>query len=41
MTEKEFEDDCIKKIEKKLSNDSAIDAFVMESAAQVAGGLNI
>nr|AIF15703.1 class III aminotransferase (bioA) [uncultured marine thaumarchaeote KM3_71_C08] len=41
VTEKEFEDDCIKKIEKKLSNDSAIAAFVMESGAQVAGGVNI
>jgi len=41
VTEKEFEDDCIKKIEKKLSNDDRIAAFVMESGAQVAGGVNI
>jgi len=41
VTEKEFEDACIKKIEKKLSNDSTIAAFVMESGAQVAGGVNI
>jgi len=41
VTEKEFENDCIKKIEKKLSNDVTIAAFVMESGAQVAGGVNI
>jgi len=41
VTEKEFENDCIKKIEKKLSNDNTIAAFVMESGAQVAGGVNI
>jgi len=41
VTEKEFENDCIKKIENKLSNDNRIAAFVMESGAQVAGGVNI
>ena len=41
VTGKEFENDCIKKIEKKLSNDNRIAAFVMESGAQVAGGVNI
>ena len=41
MTEKEFENVCIKKIENKLSKDSNIAAFVMESGAQVAGGVNI
>jgi adenosylmethionine-8-amino-7-oxononanoate aminotransferase len=41
VTEKEFEDNCIKKIENKLSNDSTIAAFVMESGAQVAAGVNI
>jgi len=41
VTEKEFENNCIKKIESKLSNDNAIAAFVMESGAQVAGGVNI
>ena len=41
MTGKEFENDCIKKIENKLSNDNSVAAFVMESGAQVAGGVNI
>ncbi|NWK06217.1 adenosylmethionine--8-amino-7-oxononanoate transaminase [Marine Group I thaumarchaeote] len=41
VIEKEFENDCIKKIESKLSNDNTIAAFVMESGAQVAGGVNI
>jgi len=41
MIEKEFENACIKKIENKLSNDNTIAAFVMESGAQVAGGVNI
>ncbi len=41
VSEKEFENNCIKKIEDKLSNDNAIAAFVMESGAQVAGGVNI
>ncbi|MBS1260317.1 MAG: [LysW]-aminoadipate semialdehyde/glutamate semialdehyde transaminase [Thaumarchaeota archaeon] len=41
VTEKEFENDCIKKIEDRLSNDNSVAAFVMESGAQVAGGVNI
>ena len=41
VIEKEFENDCVKKIENKLSNDNTIAAFVMESGAQVAGGVNI
>ena len=41
MTGKEFENDCIKKIENKLSSDNSVAAFVMESGAQVAGGVNI
>ena len=41
VMEKEFENDCVKKIENKLSNDNTIAAFVMESGAQVAGGVNI
>jgi len=41
VTEKEFENNCIKKIENKLSNDNSIAVFVMESGAQVAGGVNI
>ena len=41
VTEKEFENDCIKKIEDKLSKDNSVAAFVMESGAQVAGGVNI
>ena len=41
MIGKEFENDCIKKIENKLSNDNSVAAFVMESGAQVAGGVNI
>jgi len=41
VTIKEFEDTCIEKIENRLSNDDTIAAFVMESGAQVAGGVNI
>ena len=41
VTVKEFENTCIEKIEDKLSKDNAIAAFVMESGAQVAGGVNI
>jgi len=41
VTKKEFENDCIKKIEKKLSSNDTIAAFVMESGAQIAGGVNI
>jgi len=41
VTIKEFENTCIEKIENRLSNDDKIAAFVMESGAQVAGGVNI
>ena len=41
VTLKEFENTCIEKIEDKLSKDNTIAAFVMESGAQVAGGVNI
>jgi len=41
VSKQEFENNCIKKIESKLSNDKTIAAFVMESGAQVAGGVNI
>ena len=41
ITLKEFENVCLEKIEDKLSKDDTIAAFVMESGAQVAGGVNI
>jgi len=41
ITLKEFENICLEKIEDKLSKDDMIAAFVMESGAQVAGGVNI
>jgi len=41
VTLSEFENICIEKIESKLSKDNKIAAFVMESGAQVAGGVNI
>jgi len=41
VTIKEFEDTCIEKIENRLSNDDTIAAFVMESGAQMAGGVII
>ena len=41
ITLKEFENICLEKIEDKLSKDDTIAAFVMESGAQVAGGVNI
>ncbi|HSB83254.1 MAG TPA: adenosylmethionine--8-amino-7-oxononanoate transaminase [Nitrosarchaeum sp.] len=37
----EYQNFCIDKIEKKFSKDDKIAAFVMESGAQVAGGVNI
>ena len=37
----EFTSYCLEKIEKKLREDDSIAAFVMESGAQVAGGVNI
>ena len=41
MTIKEFEDKCIERIENRFSSDDSIAAFVMESGAQVAGGVII
>ncbi len=41
VTAKEFENICIEKIENRLSKDDTVAAFVMESGAQVAGGVNI
>ena len=41
ITLKEFENVCLEKIESRLSKDDTIAAFVMESGAQVAGGVNI
>jgi adenosylmethionine-8-amino-7-oxononanoate aminotransferase len=41
VTLNEFENICVEKIESKLSKDDKIAAFVMESGAQVAGGVNI
>jgi len=38
---KEYEDSCISKIESKLEKDNSIAAFVMESGAQMAGGVII
>ena len=38
---KEFEDKCIENIENRFSSDDSIAAFVMESGAQVAGGVII
>lgn len=40
-TEKDYENMCLEKIEKHLSKDNTIGAFVMESGAQVAGGVVI
>ena len=41
MSVKEFENRCILNIENRLSSDDSIAAFVMESGAQVAGGVII
>ena len=41
ITLKEFENICLEKIKDRLSKDDMIAAFVMESGAQVAGGVNI
>ena len=41
VTLKEFENKCIEKIENRLSKDDTIAAFVMESGAQMAGGVII
>ena len=40
-TELDYQNFCLEKIEKKLSKDDKIAAFVMESGAQVAGGVVI
>jgi len=41
MSAKEYEEQCISKIEKRLEKDNSIAAFVMESGAQMAGGVII
>jgi len=41
MSAKEYEEYCLSKIENKLKNDNSIAAFVMESGAQMAGGVII
>ena len=41
ITSKEYEEYCLSKIEDKLKKDNSIAAFVMESGAQMAGGVII
>ena len=41
MSSKEYEEYCLSKIEDKLKKDNSIAAFVMESGAQLAGGVII
>jgi len=41
MSSKEYEEYCLSKIEGKLKKDNSIAAFVMESGAQMAGGVII
>jgi adenosylmethionine-8-amino-7-oxononanoate aminotransferase len=41
MSTKEYEEYCLSKIEDKLKKDNSIAAFVMESGAQMAGGVII
>jgi len=41
MSSKEYEEQCIAKIEKRLESDNSIAAFVMESGVQMAGGVII
>ena len=41
MSSKEYEEYCLSKIEDKLEKDDSIAAFVMESGAQMAGGVII
>jgi len=41
MSSKEYEEYCLSKIENKLKKDNSIAAFVMESGAQMAGGVII
>ena len=41
MSPKEYNEQCIEKIEKRLESDNSIAVFVMESGAQMAGGVII
>jgi len=41
VSSKEYEEQCITKIEKRLESDNSIAVFVMESGAQMAGGVII
>ena len=41
VSPKEYEEQCISKIERRLEKDNSIAAFVMESGAQMAGGVII
>ena len=41
MTVNEYQEQCVAKIEEKLEKDNSIAAFVMESGAQMAGGVII
>ncbi len=41
MTNNEFEQQCLSNIERKLESDDSIAAFIMESGAQMAGGVVI
>ena len=41
ISSREYEEQCIAKIEKRLEKDDSIAAFVMESGAQMAGGVII
>ena len=41
MSSEEYEEYCLSKIESKLEKDNSIAAFVMESGAQMAGGVII
>ena len=41
MTVNEYQEKCVAKIEEKLEKDDSIAAFVMESGAQMAGGVII
>ena len=41
VSSKQYEEKCVSKIEKRLEKDNSIAAFVMESGAQMAGGVII
>ena len=41
ISSKQYEEKCVSKIEKRLEKDNSIAAFVMESGAQMAGGVII